>query len=274
MWLVNRIAGTLMDLIMQPLRLLPDWAALLVLSVLIGGFMLFVFRYTSNQPALKRLGDHFRADLLSLRLFPEHPRLIFGCQLRMLHTALLRLYHSLAPLAVMTIPMILLLVQMALWFEHRPLRPGEDTILTITLSPQAWQDRHNLTVHPSSGLLVKLGPLEIPERHELNWKIASQTPGHHQLDVKLGQHLAQKQVVVGSTLAPVSTTRPDHRLISQLLHPAEPPLPTHSGISTITILYPKRSTALLKWHPHWLVSFFILSIAAAVVFRPVFRVHL
>lgn len=274
MWLVNQIAGFVMNLIMHPLRLLPDWAALLVLSGLIGGFMLLVFRYTSNQPALKGLGDRFRADLLSLRLFPEHPRLIFGCQLRMLHTALLRLYYSLPPLAVMTIPMILLLIQMAVWFEHRPLRPGEDAVLAVTITPHAWQDRHHLTVHPSPGLLVKLGPLQIPQRRELNWKIGSQTAGRYQLDVKLGQHQVQKQVVVGRTLAPVSTTRPDRGVIAQLLHPVERPLPTDSGISAITVFYPSRATALLVWHPHWLISFFILSIVVAVILRPVFRVYL
>jgi hypothetical protein len=273
MSLVNRFTGALMNLLMQPLRLLPDWAALLVLSALTGALLLVIFRYTSNQAAFKRLAERFRADLLSLRLFPEHPALILRCQGRMLHTAMLRLFHSLLPLAVMTVPVILLLAQMSVWFEHTPLRPGQEALLTADLTPAAWERRDQLEVEAGAALTVELGPLEIPEKRQLNWRIRAGEPGAHRLVLQLASHEVSKQVTVGQSLAPVSAVRPAGQFLSQLLNPHERPIPEAAGVTEVGIHYPKRSTALLWWQPHWIVSYFIVSLVGALLLRPVMRVE-
>ena len=70
----------------------------------------------------------------------------------------------------------------------------------------------------------------------------------------------------------LSPVRVDPGFLSQLLYPAEPPLPPGSPVRAIHVSYPEREVSVLGYGLHWMIPFFALSIAFAFALRGVFKV--
>ena len=76
-----------------------------------------------------------------------------------------------------------------------------------------------------------------------------------------------KEAVVADGMRPVSPRRVGFaRFGSALLYPREPPL--HRGsLHRIDLAYPQRDLFLGPWRLHWLVAFFVLTMAFALALR-------
>ena len=68
-WL-NTVANGLGRLL-APIGWLPGWLSATVVAVVTGVGMLAVFKYTSNQRAIKRARQRIRANLLAIKLFKD-----------------------------------------------------------------------------------------------------------------------------------------------------------------------------------------------------------
>ena len=73
-------------------------------------------------------------------------------------------------------------------------------------------------------------------------------------------------------LVRLSPIRVDPGFLSQLIYPAEPALPADSPIRAIHLHYPDREISVLGLGMHWLIPFFVLSIAFAFALRGWFKV--
>jgi len=272
----NRVICTVADAVLGTLAFLGPQGVLVVLSLAAGAIMLLVFRWTSNQHALKRVADRTRADLLAIRLFRDDPAVTLACQLDLLKASGWRLLHSLRPMAVMAVPFILLLIQMARWFEHRPLHPGEAVLVCVKLEPQAWPQDGMIDVRLDApdGLVVETPALRIPSARQIDHRIRAAAPGDYRLRFTLNGRSFEKRLVVADAFVPLNPTRPGERLLDQLLHPGEPPLPDACGLAAIEVHYPSRSTGFFGLDVHWLITFFALSVLFALLAKPLLRVQI
>ena len=137
----------------------PSWSptvVLVVLSVIAGVVMTVVFRYTSNQQGLKRVSSLTKAQLMCLRLFKEDLGVALRCQGDILKSIGRRLWLSLPPMAVLIIPFVLILTQLALRYEKRPIQPGESVVLAAELSPDQWQSHASeLSLQVPDGVVLE-----------------------------------------------------------------------------------------------------------------------
>ena len=92
------------------------------------------------------------------------------------------------------------------------------------------------------------------------------------MKIAVGGSSIDKEVVVGSEMTRVSAKRPGRAWVDQLLHPAESSLPGATGVRSIDIEYP-HETHWFHGADWWVLSLFILSMAAAYAVSPVFRVR-
>jgi hypothetical protein len=74
-------------------------------------------------------------------------------------------------------------------------------------------------------------------------------------------------------LAKVSERRPGAGLFERWLHPAEAAFASDSPVRAIVVEYPQRSTPLFGYDVPWWLTFFIVSMLAAVLARPWLRVQ-
>ncbi len=266
---LNPVCTALGDAVYFVLGFLPITWGLVVLSVAVGIVMLFGFRHLSNQRAIGRAKDDIKANLLALKLFKDDLSVMFLCQGR-IAWAILRLQrYVLVPVLWMAVPMLLLLAQMGMRYQWRPLLPGEQTLMRVILESGA-ATPSSVAMEPHPGIVVE-GP-GIPGGGEVVWRVRGGALGRHTLRLVVDGQPIEKELTVGDSFERVSALRPSARWTDQLLHPAEARLPQAGGLARIEIDYPGRRS-LLHGADYWVVMFFVVSMAAALALAPVLKVR-
>ena len=235
----------------------------------------YVFGRTSNQRRLAEVADRTRAQLLAIKLFKDDLRVTFQCQLELLKATARRLAYSVPPMFVMLIPFVLVMVQLAVRYEHEPLRPGETTVVQMKLADEAWIALRDVQIEAPRDVVVETESLRDEFQHTLCWRIRPQKPGSTALSWKLHGEVFQKEVVVTeeSALVSVSTRRPGTGTWDRLLHPAEAGFSSGDPVQSIDVEHSARHTPIFGLDVPWWATFLIASIIAALVVRPFFGVR-
>jgi hypothetical protein len=266
---LNPVCTVIADAAYAVLSPLPVWLGLTLISAVTGVIMLIAFRYSSNQKAIGRARDDITANLLALKLFKDELGVTFRSQGRILG-ALARLqWHMLRPVFIMLLPMLLLLGQMGVRYQWRPLHPGEQTLIRLRLAPDQ-SDVPEVTLEPSPGVVVEAGP--VPGGGELVWRIRAGAPGRYRLRFNVAGTTLEKELVVGDSFQRVSAERLGSRWTSQILHPTERLLPHDSPVAAIEIAYSGVHSYVYgaNW---WILYFFVVSMVFALLLKPIFKVR-
>src|SRR5262249_9768491 len=131
-WLVfasNALGGG----VLFPLGYLPGWLSATLVAAVTGVLLLVAVKYTSNQRAIKRVRDEVDANLLALKLFKDSTSVTLRSQARIVVGAFRLMLLAIVPMLVMALPVTLLLGQLSLWSQARPLRVDEKAVVTLAL---------------------------------------------------------------------------------------------------------------------------------------------
>lgn len=261
---------------MAPFASLPPIVPLVLLSAVLGVLAAWAFRYTSNQTGLKRVADRVRASLLALRLYKDDTAVTFRSIGGLLSASMLRLWYSLSPLIFLLVPFVLIAAQMAMYYEFRPLRPGEKTLVTAQINPDRWDELRDARLIAPDGATV-LARNRDAHDHSVMWVLRADKPiGQSKLEVRAGGVVEPKQLVIAKddgALHFVSPMRPGTSFWDRLLYPGEPAYGANAPIQKISIEYGSASTPLLGWDIHWTITFLIVSIIAALIAKPFLKVQ-
>jgi hypothetical protein len=271
-WL-SAAADAVGGILLAPVAALPGWLSATLIAVLTGVLMLVVFKYTSHQRAIKAVRADIKAQLLTLKLFRDSTWVVLRAQGRILLGALELLVLAIVPLLVMTVPMLLLLAQIALWFQARPLRVNEEAVITLKLNRGDQATMPRVHLEPTSAADVVVGPLRVFSQREVCWNIKANENGYHRLAFHVDGQTIDKELAVGDGFMRVSTERPGWDWWDVLLNPLERPFAPDSPVQDIKIAYPGRSSwtsGTNKWVYYW----FAVSFVSALCFRRAFDVNL
>jgi hypothetical protein len=238
-----------------------------------GVLMLVMFKYTSNQRAIKQARAAIKANLLALSLFKDSAAVTLRSQGRILVGAGTLLLLAIVPMLVMLVPMSLLIGQLALWYQARPLRIGEEVVVTLKLA-EAKPDAARLSAN--DGYDVSVGPVRVPSEHMVCWNVQARQPGLHHLAFDVGNERVEKELAVGDGFMPVSQSRPSWSWEEALLDPKETPFSPGSPVQAIEIEYPRRpSWTIFGWVISLLMIYwFAASMVAAFLAKPFLKVNL
>lgn len=267
--------------LLAPIGVMPGWLSNTIISAVVGVALLLIFKYTSNQKAIGKVRDNIKAQLLGMKLFKDNVRVVLKSQGQVLVGALLLLFHSLRPLLVMIVPVCLILVQMALWYESRPLKIGENTLVTMELNSSKDTPWPQVSFVSPAGAEITTGPVRIFSERKICWKIKAIQTGNHQLEFNVDQDRVNKNLVIGEGFVRISIERPSYNVAGLVFNPAEKAFSEDSPVRSIRIDYPKRSPKinttnrlwaliLKNW---WWIYFFVASMVFALVFKPFFNVR-
>jgi hypothetical protein len=258
---LNRVCTVVGDGVYAVLGPLPAWAQLLILSALAGIGMMLVFGRTSNQAGIAAAKDKIKANLLALKLYKDQIHVTLRAQVRLAGAIAKLQWHMLFPVLVLMGPTLLVLGQMGVRYQWRPLAPGEQTLIRLIprvgAAPPA-----TIVLQPNTGLRIEAGPVAGDE--DLVWRVRADQPGRHELRFDIGGAEITKELVVGQPGERVSAKRPGHRWTSMVLHPVERPLPGDSPAASIEIEYP-GTESIVSGSGYWLITFLVVSMLAAVV---------
>ncbi len=277
--LLNQIANAVCSFLLAPLGRFPEIPGAFVVAVLTGILMLIAFKYTSDQKAIKHVRNGIKAELLALSLFKDSVAVSLGSQWRIITGALKLIQLSLIPIGCMVIPVTLLLGQLSLWWQARPLHIGEEVVVTLALQGTARSEWPKIELTSNPGMEVTSGPFRVLSRREMCWELKAHTAGCHQLVFEVDGRKIQKEIAVGERAMRVSVSRPEWNWSEILLHPAELPFGPIDAVKSIAVQYSPDTVwvtgrySSFVFHS-WIVFWFLGSSIAAFCFSGVLKVNL
>jgi hypothetical protein len=273
--ILNNVVNFLFGLVYTPLKWLgPSWS-IIGISCLSGILLVWIFGKVSNQAAIKRTRDRLSTELIALRLFKDDLRVFFGIQFQVLAWTLRYLRHSLVPMIILMVPALIILIQLNLHYGSRPLRVGEQTLVKVKLRDLSALARGaEISLEAPVNLKIETQSVRIEEMKEVCWRVRGALPGRFDLIVNDGNVSVKKNAAVGGPWEGVSSVRTAAHWLTSLLYPGEAPIPSHSNIASIEIVYPELDIFILGLRINWLILFLVLSLGFGYAFKGVLGVQI
>ncbi len=259
--------------LLAPVAVLPGWVSATAIGAVTGVVLLAVFKHTSNQRAIHRVRNDIDAHLLALKLFRDSAAVALRAQARVIAGAARLLLLAVVPMLVMAIPVTLVLGQMSLWYEARPLRVGEESVVTLALAGDASAPWPSVSLRPTDAVDVEAGPVRVRNRREVCWNLRAREPGSHRLEFQVGNQAVAKELAIGDGFMRVSLERPGWNWSSILLYPWESPFRPGDPVRSIAVAYPERSSWIYG-SGTWVIYWFVVSFVVALGFRRALNVKI
>lgn len=267
---VNNLMNALFRPLAGVMEAVPGWVSNLIFSGIVGVVALVLFKYTSNQDAIGKVRDNIKAQMLAMKLFKDSMSVTLIVQGRMFKGAMLMLLHSLRPMLVMIIPFSLVLAQLGLWYQARPLMPGEQMVITIEVAPDVIGD---VKLESLPGAKITAGPVTAIDKNEINYKVEATEIGRHVIVFQIGDQTFTKDMVVGEGIMRLNPVRPGVDIAKILMYPDEEPFAADSPVKSISLQYPDR-ISLTSGTDWWIAYFFVASLIIALIFKPMLKVKI
>jgi len=271
---LNAALRSVFDLLLAPFAAWPPIVSLTLVSLLVSILMLVVFKKTSDQASLAAVKRKIHAGLFEIRLFNDDLRAILRAQNEILRHNLTYLRLSLWPMVFLLPPLVLVIAQLQFHYGYEGLRPGQRALLEVDLDKAvADGGRPRAVLSLPAGLKAETEAVWIKADSQILWRLVAEREGDYELGLEIaGAPLVTKTVRVTSRAVRLSPVRVDRGFLSQLLYPAEPPLPPSGPVRAIRVSYPEREVPVMGFHMYWMIPFFVLSIVFAFALRGLFKV--
>jgi len=270
---INVVTNAVGGFLLAPVAVIPGWLSITLISAVLGVLLLLIFKYTSNQKAIGRVRDDIKANLLAVKLFKDSLAVTGRSQARVFGASFKLLFFSLVPMLVMILPVCLILFQMGLWYQARPLHLGDEPVIVKLKVNSSFDTLPRITLESLPAARTIIGPVRVFSKKELFWKIEPMENGNHNLIFHVGDRRYEKQLAIGEGFMRLSPKRPGPHVGDMLLYPLEKPFASDSPVHSISVDYPARDSRIhgTDW---WIVYFFVASMVFAFLCKPFLKVRI
>src|SRR5262249_58927524 len=126
------------------------------------------------------------ANVLALKLFKDATPVVLASQAALIRGAFRLFVLAIVPMLVMTVPVLLLLGQLSLWYQHRPLRVGEEAVVALKLAGATGDPMPGVAIAATPAAEVITGPVRVPSKREVVWAVRAREPGSPRLSFHTG----------------------------------------------------------------------------------------
>jgi len=262
------------DLFLFPFRSLPPAWGIAAVSLPTAVFILLVYRYASNQEAIRREKKRIQGHFLGIYLFQDSAREIFLSLGRLLLAIVRYLAWSLPSLLIVIVPILLACVQLDLRYGRRGVEPGERINVGVLWLEDGGRGVPQLELGPATdGVRVETSPLRIVALGETDWRVGVGRPGDRALGLSAGKTRVRIPLVAGGGQRPIypETGKPGWR--NYLLAPGHDYLPEEAPIRAVRIDYPIRRIDILGLKLHWAVVYFVFAIVFGFLLKRPLKVE-
>lgn len=171
--------------------------SLIVISVLSGLLSAWIFRRTTNLPALRASRRKLTALLLELRLFSTEPWLVWRAQKSLLRENAHLLLLMLKPALILAIPTACLLFALDSIYGWNPLPIGRPAIVTAQLTRPLTADDANDRLEAPPGIAVETPPVRAIADRQISWRVRPSRESNTQLRLTIGTQTLDKTISAG-----------------------------------------------------------------------------
>jgi len=275
-WTINLALGKIFDLVLAPFAGLDPFWGLALVSAVTGGIMVAIFKFISNQEGIRKAKAKLRGYFLEVWIYKHEFSTVIGSVGRILKANLNYMRYAVSPLVVMIIPVVLIMVHLNFYYGMRSFKVDEQAVVTVKWDNAKILRDTTLTAVTSSGLSVETKPVRSLGKNEVTWRVRGIEPGIHMLTFKWsGGEITKTITIASDRVTRLSSVRSSSTSIfDAIFNPGEKPLDSKSSAVSISVNYPETTMKVLGIKMHWIIVFFILSIAAGFVFKGIFKVEI
>lgn len=264
--------NTFFDLLLRPFG---DAAtpALIVVSLLAGGLLLLLFKFTTRQKLLAERRRVLTGRLYELGLYQDDLGVLLRVQWALLRANLRYVAVTLPALLVLLPVTLLIVVQLDARWQRRALHAGESMLVSAVAEPGRTALLDRLTLEPGDGLSVTSGPVRDRGAGVVWWRVRADRDAPRSLTIRAGEAGWGHAIAPATGLSRLAATREKPGWRRMLLNPGTPPLPADAPLLSITAELPQRGGSHLGL-PDWLWGFFLWSVVGGLVFKKLFKVEI
>ena len=152
------------------------------ISLVIGLVMVVVFRYTSDQKAIRVAKDHLKAHLLALRLFQDQIPVVIRSYGRILLATGRYLRLAFMPLLFVIVPLTFLMVQIDRYLGSSPLEVGHPFLVSARVVDATAMNDASLQL--PDGLKTTAPAVHVPAESEIVWRVVASRDGDYEVNVQ------------------------------------------------------------------------------------------
>jgi hypothetical protein len=267
----NGIIGALLRWCFAALSWAPPAAGLIVISILAGVGMLWVFKKTSNAARIRAVKRLVQAHLLEMRLFRDEPGVVWRAQKSLMAENLRYIGLMLRPALWMAAPLALLLIHLEGFYGRAPLAIGQAAIVTMAMRPPVDERTPAPLLAAPPGIAIESPAVRILDEGQVSWRIRPVAEASGELRFTVGGETVNKRIEAGA--ARFVPGRRVSSLVESLWDGDEPRIRSPT-VDWIDIRYPEAAVELFGIRMHWLIWFTIISMLLALVLRKRFGVVL
>jgi hypothetical protein len=243
-----------------------------LLSVAIGFVMVIVFRYTSDQHAIRIAKDQLKAYLLAVRLFQDQLPVVLSSYGKIVRGTGRYLRLAFRPLLFVALPLTLLMVQLDRYFGSAPISPGQPFLIKAHGVDSDVLNTIELQLPPD--LQASAPAVHVPAENEVVWRVVAKDPGKYDVKIGISGKMFPKTVSISTGLERLSSVRVRDGFWERMLYSAEAALPVASPLQSVVVAYPTRSIPFAGFQWNWIWLFFVLSLLAGFLFKTVLGIEI
>ena len=253
--------------ILKPFESGNAHGGLIFISLVTGAVMLFVFKLTSNQEAMKAVKTKIGAYFLEMRLYRDDVSVVMASQRRILRANMGYMKLALIPAAVMIVPVILIMVQLNLRYAQTGLMPGDTAMVKVKVAEGTNVLREGILLKTGPGVEKASPAVRISSLGEIDWKIRIRDEGVHDIVISTGAGDMILPVFSTESLVPVFTIFKKGSFSEAIFNPGAPRIPAALPLESIEIKYPEMSFNWGLFSLSWLWSFLVISMLFGVILK-------
>lgn len=246
--------------------------SLAAVSILTGIALLWAFRKTSDQAALRRTKKKLQAYLLELRLYGDDLSLVWQAQKNLLLENMRYLRLMMRPALAVLLPVVILLIHLDAFYGMTPLQVGEPAVVTIQASRPIGPETEPPRLEAPAEITVETPAVRALEPSQFSWRIRPLQEVDGRLRFAWEGREWEKTIAAGDRPRYLSVRRV-RSWMDSFLYPGEDRLAL-DGIEWVEVRYPPSSISLAGVELHWLIWFFVISMASAFALKGRFKVEL
>jgi uncharacterized membrane protein (DUF106 family) len=247
-------------------------AFVILLSLIIGLLTVVVFRYTSDQKAVRLTKDQLKAHLLAVRLFQDQLPVVLSSYGHILRCTGRFLRLAFKPLLFLILPLTFLIVKLDRYLGWVPLPPGQAFLVKVrTTGPEAVNEV-SLLLPPE--MKTTAPAVHVPSGNGVVWRVVAEKNGDYNISIGVSGQTVSKRVVVSSGLSRISPIRLQGPFWERIFVSGESALPESSPIQSVEVGYPSRNIRFMGFEWNWIWLFFLLSLVAGFVFKSVLKIEI
>lgn len=261
------------SLLLKPFEEGNAHGGLIFISVLTGIVMLFLYKFTSNQTALKIIKSRISAYFLEMRLYKDDFSIVSSSLKNIFATNLQYMKLALLPAIIMILPVILIMIQLNLRYAHTGLEQGSSALLRVRFEEGIDILRKNIDLRVGDGLSKDSAAFRIPPLKEVGWRIGVVESGIHMAIVSVDGKEIAIPIVATKKIVPCYTDFERGGIRAAIFNPGAPRVPTGIGVVSIKVEYPKRTFSWGLFRFSWLWSFLIISMASGLIIKSALKIE-